>query len=163
MDAANRIEQALLSLASSLWTELGVAGVDRHHQDCAVDPEALLLFTATLAGRDGRLRDESLDCTLAIAPYLFVSRLKVLLKAATPTVQARFEPLAASFNRLTKTYVRFPKKKSASAWKIEPSHKFDRGAFDRPGQIMLRSRSILGVTARADLATALVCAGSHYL
>jgi hypothetical protein len=157
MDASNRIEEALLTLAWSLWTELGVAGVERHHQDCAVDPEALLLFTATLADRDRRLRDESLDCTLAIAPYLFVSRLKVLLRVATPAAQTRFDPLAATFNELTKTYVRFPKTQSASPWKPDLSGKSARGAFDRPGQIMLRCRSIFGVAARADIVTAMVC------
>lgn len=158
MEASKRIDEALLTLAWSLWTELGVAGVERHHQDCVVDPEALLLFTSTLAHRDRRLRDESLDCALTIAPYLFVSRLKALLRAAAPTVQARFEPLAATFNMLSKTYVRFPHKKSASHWNVEPSHKSQRGAFENPGQVMLRCRSIFGVAARADVVTAMACA-----
>jgi hypothetical protein len=144
MEHSRRIEEALLTLAWSLWTELGVAGVERHHQDCAVDPEALLLFTSTLQERDRRLRDESLDCALAIAPYLFISRLKMLLKAATPTVQASFEPLAATFNECTKTYVRLPKKKSASPWRAEPSGKSERGPFGRPSQVILRCRSFLG-------------------
>lgn len=151
MEASRRIEEALLSLAWSLWTELGVAGVERHHRDCAVDPEALLVFTSTLAERDRRLREESLDCALAIAPYLFVSRLKTLLKATTQSVQARFEPLAATFNELTKTYVRMPQKESPSPWKVVPTGKSERGTFDRPSQVVLRCRSVFGVAARADV------------
>jgi len=73
-------------------------------------------------------------------------------------VQATFEPLAATFNNLTKTYVRFPKKKSANPWKIEPSHKSQRGSFENPGQVILRCRSIFGVAARADVVTVMVCA-----
>jgi len=158
MEASKRIEEALLSLAWSLWTELGVAGVDRHHQDCAVDPEALLLFTAALADRDRRLRNEALDGSLVIAPYLFVSRLKALLAVATPAVQAGFEPLAATFNAMSKTYVRFPKRGSANPWKLALSHKSERGTFDKPSQILLRCRSIFGVAARADIMAVMVCA-----
>lgn len=157
MQTSRRIEEALLTLAWSMWTELGVAGVERRHQDCAVDPEALLLFTPALAERDRRLRDESLDCALAMAPYLFVTRLKSLLKTATPAALARFAPMAATFNDLTTTYVRLPQTTPAEAWQLRPSGKSERGAFARPSQIVLRSRSIFGVAARAEVVTAMVC------
>jgi hypothetical protein len=36
--SSKQLDEALLTLAWSLWTEIGVAGVERHHRDIAVDP-----------------------------------------------------------------------------------------------------------------------------
>lgn len=149
--ASKRIREALLTLAWSQWTELGVAGIVRHHQACAIDPEALIIFTASRCGADPRLRDESLDCALAIAPYLSIGRLKAILTASPDAMRKDFVPYAATFNRLSKTYVKFPAEKTAIPWGVTPSRKSRVGIFDLPSQLMLRSRAIFGVSARADI------------
>lgn len=155
MEASKRVNEALITLAWSLWTELGVAGVGRHHRPCAVDPEALLLFTASLCERDPRLRDESLDCALALAPYLSMGRLKSMLTSSTDALRKDFAPYAATFNMLSKTYVKFPVEKAATSWKVTPSGKSRIETFDLPSQVILRSRAIFGVSVRADILVAM--------
>jgi hypothetical protein len=155
----SEFDEALLDLAWSLWTELGVRGVARHHGTCAVDPEALILFTAALADLDPRLRDESLDCALELGRYLWVSRLKNLLGVLDPTLLEMFDRYAATFNAASKNHIRFPATASAVPWKTKRSHKSALGDFAAPSLVMLRMRALFGVNARADTLTTMLCAG----
>lgn len=42
MDLIKKLDQSLLDLAWSLWTELGVQGHKRKHQDCLIALEELI-------------------------------------------------------------------------------------------------------------------------
>jgi len=157
--ASNEIDEHLLSLAWSLWAELGVSSVVRDHQDCCVDPEALLIFTAALADADPRLRDESLDCALAIAPYLWTSRLKTLLTKSDEESRRAFGQYAATFNRASTSHVELPFANDRSALDLRRSGKSrpDEHAGS-PAQLLLRCRAIFGVGARADATCVIVFA-----
>ena len=72
---SQKIDQYLLDLTWSLWTELGVLGVKRHHQHCLIAPEELILLTALIAELDPRLRDESLDWCSQYHHLISISRL----------------------------------------------------------------------------------------
>ena len=58
---AERIRQQALDLCWGAWAELGVSGWGRTHQDWAIDPEPLVVFTVAVAESDPRLRDEVMD------------------------------------------------------------------------------------------------------
>ena len=148
--ASRLFDEALLALAWSLWTELGVAGVARHHGTWAVDPEALLIFTATLAERDPRLRDESLDAALQLAPYLSMGRMKALLAMADPRTVDAFADYAATFNAAARGEARFPQTQAAEPLPFRRTGKSKLGTFQAPSQVFLRLRALFGVGARAD-------------
>ena len=85
---------AVVDLAWSLLTELGVPGLVRRHQAVAIDPEPVVLVASLLVEDDPRLRDQLLSWLLQHGSLLSVSRLGGLLKTGGPTRQARFSEVA---------------------------------------------------------------------
>jgi hypothetical protein len=79
-DLRERAWRILLDFAWRQWAQAGVsaniAGLDRW----AIDPEALILFTITVARRDPRLFDETLDWLAANRNLLSMQRLRNLNK-----------------------------------------------------------------------------------
>jgi hypothetical protein len=63
------------------WSALGVAGHAGDGDGWAVDPEALLALTCTMARHDSRLFDEVLDWLLANERFVNVQRLKTVMRA----------------------------------------------------------------------------------
>ena len=70
----------LLQFLWSQWSSLGVAGYGESEDPRVIDPEALLLFSATIARYDQRLFDEVLDWLVVNERFINVQRLKVLMK-----------------------------------------------------------------------------------
>ena len=62
------------------WSSLGVAGYGETGDSRVIDPEALLLFSATIARYDQRLFDEILDWLMVNERFINVQRLKALMK-----------------------------------------------------------------------------------
>lgn len=153
MTACSRqIEEAALDLAWSLWAELGVSGWQRRHTSHAIDPEPLILFTASLGSADPRLRDESTDWCVTYGRYVSTARLKNLLAGASPAVQENFGQTAATVNAHSRS--RWP-----AATKERPFEPTGRSAvvdFRRPSLIALRLRALFGVGARAEIVRAFV-------
>ncbi|MCC6805781.1 MAG: hypothetical protein IT381_00025 [Deltaproteobacteria bacterium] len=148
---SSQIDDELLSLAWSLWAELGVSSVVRAHGNCCADPEALLIFTAALADADPRLRDESLDCALALSPYLWTSRLKTLLSRTDDEVRHTFGEYAATFNQSSTSHVTLPLADETRALSLIRSGKSrPQAQAHAPSQLLMRCRAIFGVGARAD-------------
>jgi len=69
-----------LDLLWRQWDALGVAGTTPPETKCVIDPEALLLVTATIARWDPRLFDEVLDWLMRNGRYINGIRLKRLLE-----------------------------------------------------------------------------------
>jgi hypothetical protein len=158
MEASKRFDEALLSLAWSLWAELGVSSVARNHRGFAVDPEALLLFTAPLGKLDPRLRDEAMDCTLNLAPYFWIGRLKNLLRDSSKATLEAFSSAAFTFNANTTSAVSLPSTEDGKPWHFRSGGKWRLERFDEASQIYLRLRAVFGVGARADALTIILCA-----
>lgn len=66
----------LLGFLWRQWSALGVAGHSKATDPWIVDPDALLLFTATLGRHDARLFDEVLDWLKANGAFINVQRMK---------------------------------------------------------------------------------------
>jgi hypothetical protein len=164
MAPSRRLEESLLTLAWSLWVELGVSGVVRNHEDCAIDLEPLLLFTASVANLDPRLRDESLDCSLSLAPYLSVARFKNLISGLNDVERAPLARYVATFNAASPSTVRLPDLGGGKPWPLAARGKSNTSDFREASRIMLRLRAVLGVGARADVLGAMMSEpGSRWL
>ena len=62
------------------WSSLGVAGYGDSGDNWVIDPEALLLFSASIARYDQRLFDEILDWLVLNERFINVQRLKAIVK-----------------------------------------------------------------------------------
>jgi hypothetical protein len=70
----------LLQFLWRQWSSLGVAGYSESCDNWVIDPEALLLFSATIARYDQRLFDEILDWLDKNERFINVQRLRTILK-----------------------------------------------------------------------------------
>lgn len=130
--------QAALDLAWSHWTGLGVRGV-APLPETAVDPEALVYFTAVVVEHDPRLRDEVADWWRRFQRHVSRPRLTRLGRVFEPEVVARFTALEAHVRGLTRT---------------SGKSRLDR--LDHPARTLLRLRCAFGTNARAELLLALL-------
>lgn len=146
------IREHVLDLAWSLWAEIGVSSWTRRHQQWAIDPEPLILFTAYVSESDRRLHDEAVDWCIQYGTYTSASRLRNLLKDAPPDQHSAFETFAAAVNAHSDH--RWPS--AAQAPKYKPTRRSSILSFTAPALIALRLRALFGVAARADILRVLV-------
>ena len=118
----------LLDYLWDRWSDLGVAGTVRREDDRIVDPEALLLFSFTVARFDARLFDEILDWLTVNGAFLNVQRLQNLINSYS---FSGGPALAASARLLQEAGpYRLKWKKIAAAYRAsgEPLFRFPTGA-----------------------------------
>ncbi len=70
---------SLLEIVWQQWSSLGVSGYGECSDSIVIDPESLLLFSASIARFDQRLFDEILDWLVTNGRFLNVQRLKTIL------------------------------------------------------------------------------------
>lgn len=116
--------------AWSVWSEIGVAGLERRPFEIAIDLEALIRLTTVVAGHDPRLRSQAAAWLDAFPELVSRARLKRIGgDVLTPTARSsRARTMAGRANL---------EAASASA-------------------VQLRMRSALGVSARAEIIRQLV-------
>lgn len=146
-----QLDQNLLNLAWSLWTELGVAGVKQHHQNVVIQIEELIIFTSVLAERDPRLRDESMDWIAKYPHFISISRLKFLLKTFEDPVLESFSKYATTINSVSGT--KWPIVIKTNPLPLVLSRKSSLPCSLSPALLNIRARSLFGPGARADLIT----------
>lgn len=149
MKLSKQLDEYLLDLAWSLWTELGVAGLARKHQQYLILPEELILLTAALGKVDPRLRDEALDWCSRYHKFISVTRLKTLAKAWGDA--AAFSLFAATLNSVSSA--KWPVFQKIAPLKYRPSGKSELVDFDCPALFAIRLRALFGTGSRADLMT----------
>lgn len=144
--AATFADQSL-ALAWGAWSELGVSGWTSTHADWAVDPEPLILFTASLGDADPRLRDEATDWCVQHWRHISKARLKNLMRRRPDDVAAAFGEFAATVG--AHAGISWP-----GATHPRPYVPTSRSALpnlDRPSLVWLRLRAMFGVGARAEI------------
>lgn len=149
-----RMGKSVVDLGWSLWSELGVPGVIRHHAHVAIDPEPLIVFSPWLFRDDARLQEEIGRWCMAHADRISASRLHGLLKTASPEVSAAFNQMATmlrSHGVLWTTGTPSAVATTTTSQRALP--------MNRPALIRLRLRALAGVGARADVLAELL-AGS---
>ena len=147
------LEDLGLELAWSLWGELGVRGVVRgRHEDWSIDPEALVVFTARVAGEDPRLRDEALDWCINNERHVSRARLKGILRRADEVTREAFGPFAATVAEHTGHA--WPM--ATEAWSYQTTRRSTLASLAGPSLIRLRLRALFGVGARSEILHAFV-------
>jgi DNA-binding transcriptional ArsR family regulator len=143
-----RIGQAVVDLGWSLWSELGVPGVIRHHAHVAIDPEPLIVFSPWLFRDDARLQEEIRHWCVGHADRISASRLHGLLKAVSPEVSAAFNDMATMLRSHGVLWTTGTPSAAGPTTTTTPQRSFP---MNRPALIRLRLRALAGVGARADV------------
>ncbi|MBC7880298.1 MAG: hypothetical protein H7Y37_03115 [Anaerolineae bacterium] len=143
-----QLTEFTLTLLWSLWTEIGVAGIHRHHKDCLIDPEVLLLVTGFLGESDPRLEDEVRDWCNSQSYLISLQRIQGL--ARTFQVEEIAKKLATIEEWLGKSSRRIPEdlRKFSEKSKLPP--------LSQPSLLMLRMATIFGVGSRTVSLVALL-------
>src|SRR2546429_3285061 len=136
-----------VALAWSTWAELGVAGWTRSHEDWAVDPEPLILFTAALADTDPRLRDEATDWCIHNWRFVSKVRLRNLLRDEPDEIRASFGELSATVNEHSGAV--WPGATDVRPYKV--TGRSSAPQLDRASMGWLRLRAMFGLGARTEI------------
>lgn len=156
---SERLQGHALDLAWSLWAELGVSGWERRHTSHAIDPELLILFTASLRDSDPRLRDEATDWCIAYGRYVSAARLRNLLSREAPGTNEAFGEFAATVN--AHSGLRWPG--ATEPRRFERTGRSEVLDLRRPSLVVLRVRGLFGVGARAEIVRAFLADSSAML
>ncbi|MBT3220827.1 MAG: hypothetical protein HN348_17220 [Proteobacteria bacterium] len=143
------IQEAVRDLGWSVFTELGVPGVVRHHQSAVIDPEPLIVASSVFFELDLRLRDQIYGWCKTYADRISVSRLQGLLNKLEEPNRRSFAAFAATLRSGSKA--RWPMIEGVEPWRRPPDVKPPRLPLERPALLRLRLRALLGVGARADV------------
>jgi hypothetical protein len=145
------LDHQIAGIAWSLWKELGVAGIDRFHENCLVQPEELIIMTLFVAEYDPRLSEEALDWLSRYHDCISVSRLRTLLKNMDPDTLLTFSHFAAALNAVSGA--KWPDAAQTTPFKTKLNGKSLLPSLDSPSLLMLRMRSLFGPGAKADTLT----------
>jgi len=156
-DARTRLAQTLqetaVGLAWTQWTSLGgQVGGDARTPHAVVDPEALVLFSCALRGREPRLWDLAAGLAATEPSLLSVQRVRNLAAAYPAAVKealAEFGRIAVRDGKDAR-WTTLAIRGDVRAYRPGKVHLPSAGAMDRAG-LMLRLRLAFGVTARTDV------------
>jgi hypothetical protein len=154
-----RIDKILADLAWSLWSELGVAGLNRQHKQCLISLEELIIITALIAESDPRLRDEALDWCSKYHYLVSISRLRTLVDELGEQIYKSFSVFARTLNSIAQT--KWPVPIDALPLPIVLSGKSALPSLEAPALLNLRLRALFGVGIRADLLTFCLTHGTN--
>ncbi len=143
-----RIRQQALELCWGAWAELGVSGWGRTHQNWAIDPEPLVVFTADIAESDPRLRDEVTDWCVQNWRHVSQTRLRHILTRQSGEALGDWGRFAATVNARAGT--RWPLATTErSSYKV--TGRSTLRPLTDPSLVLLRMRAMFGLSARTEI------------
>ena len=147
-----QLENRAVDLLWSLWTELGVPGTVRHHQQLLMDPEPLIVFTPSLAATDPRLMELVFDWCRTNAALISKQRIAAIAKTSPEGVTGALERFngALALHGVKWLPAGSPESFTPERQKMSPS-------FERTALLRLRMRCLAGVSIRAEVLTMLLC------
>lgn len=148
---SKQIDENLAHLAWSLWTEIGVAGLERKHRAFSIAPEELIILTSALSEFDPRLCDEALDWCIHNHRFISPIRLHILAKKHEEYIAKPFSTFSATLNAAAGIRTRWAVLTKTPPLKLQPSGKSILRSFEIPSMLNFRLRSFLGVGAKADV------------
>ncbi len=144
------LSQRAVELCWRQWTTLGVAGVAEQQSSAVIDPEALVLVTASLGDTDPRLRDEATDWCVRFGPrFVSATRLRNLLARESESARRAAAEFLATVNENSAT--RWPAPKASPRAVVLSGKSRLPPIGKHPALLRLQLRSIFGVTARAEI------------
>ncbi|MCB1114812.1 MAG: hypothetical protein KDK62_08645, partial [Chlamydiia bacterium] len=146
---SQEFNEVLSELCWSLFTELGVRGVNRNHKDCLVQIEELVMLTAMGAQYDPRLLSEALDWLSRYHEWVSVNRLRALFQGLNEPSASDFSKFSAKVNSVSSA--KWPFADEFEPYKGALSQKSVIPSFGNPSLLSLRLRSLFGSGSRADI------------
>jgi hypothetical protein len=153
---SKQLDTNLARLVWSLWTELGVAGLQRNHQTFSIVPEELIILTAALSEFDPRLRDEALDWCIRYHRFISPIRLQILAEKYKDYISDSFSVFSTTFNTLSDSRTKWVVLTKVPSLKFRARGKSTLRNLAAPSMIFFRLRSFLGVGARSDILAFLI-------
>jgi hypothetical protein len=151
MPSDQRTEYSLadqeLNLLWGAWVELGVSGWQRTHGSWAIDPEPLIIRTASLGDKEPRLRDEALDWCIRYPRYVSTARLRNMLRDFSPGPDDAWGRFAATVN--AHSTIRWPM--ATQVERYETTGRSNLDSLDRQSRVWIRLRAMFGLGARAEI------------
>lgn len=151
VSTSKQLDANLAHLAWSLWTELGIAGLERKHQAFSIAPEELIILTSVLSEFDPRLRDEALDWCIRYHHLISPIRLQMLAKKYKEYIARPFSTFSTTFNKFADIRTKWIVLVKTSPLKFRPSSKSVLRSLENLAMIHFRLRSFLGIGARTDV------------
>lgn len=136
-----------LALLWGAWVELGVSGWQKTHGDWVVDPEPLIIATASLEDHDPRLRDEALDWCIHNSRYVSRVRLRNLLREQPRDVRDAWGPFAATVSH--HAGVTWPEATDEFSYRVTGRSRMD--TMEQPSRAWVRLRGMFGLGARTEI------------
>ncbi|HEX3795253.1 MAG TPA: hypothetical protein VHV57_12205 [Acidimicrobiales bacterium] len=131
-----------------VWSELGVSGWGRTHEDWAIDPEPLIVFSPSVMATEPRLRDEVIDWCSDNWRHVSAARLRNLLNDNEIEQTNAWGQFAATVNRYSGA-AKWPQ--PSSERKFARTGRSSLRPLSDPSMIYLRMRSIFGLSARTEV------------
>jgi hypothetical protein len=138
-----------VSLAWSLWGELGASTWERRHQGWAIELEPLIAFTASLAEHDRRLLREAVDWCAANAAFVSLSQYRHVIAAPLWEDDRSFARLSATMTLAHRPQVAGQRGEPPVRGRL--SGKSRLRELSVPSLLQLRLRAMFGVGTRAEL------------
>jgi hypothetical protein len=147
--SSNTLEDLAVQLCWGAWAELGVSGWTRTHQDWAIDPEPLIIFTAWTANADRRLRDEALDWCIRYGRHVSKVRLKILpIEDLDDDLHDAWGEFAATVN--ARARLSWPRP-TEELPRYQVTGKSTLRSLTEPSMVCLRMRAMFGLGARTEI------------
>ncbi len=156
--AAQKLREEIHNFYWGVWSELGVSGWGRTHNDWAIDPEPLIAFSPSVIASEPRLRDEVIDWCSDNWRHISAVRLRHLLKDNPEEDTDAWGQLAATVNRLSGS-AKWPR--ATSERDFTRTGRSSLRPLSEGSMIYLRMRSIFGLTARTEILRYLLFTGER--
>jgi hypothetical protein len=148
-DLRDRVVDSSVSLAWSLWGELGASTWERRHQGWAIELEPLIAFTGCLGEHDRRLLREAVDWCAANAAFVSISQYRHVISSPLWGGRELLARMSATMTSVTgRTW---PGSEGGRSYEIERSGKSRLRELSAPSLLQLRLRALFGVGTRAEL------------
>jgi hypothetical protein len=144
---ASLLRRNILGLYWGAWSELGVSGWGRTHDDWAIDPEPLITFTTEVAAHDARLRDEVTDWCIQNWRQISQVRLRHILRENALESSKEWGEFAATVNRSAGS--KFPGATIPRLYEV--TGRSNLRSLSEPSVVYLRIRAIFGLGARTEV------------
>jgi hypothetical protein len=146
--AANILEREIHRFYWGIWSELGVSGWGRTHEQWAIDPESLIVFSASVIDKEPRLRDEVLDWCIRNWRHVSGVRLRHLLNENEDEETEAWGRFAATVNRFSGSS-KWPR--ATVQFRYSVTGRSSLRSLSERSMVYLRMRSIFGLSARTEV------------
>jgi hypothetical protein len=156
--AAQELREEIRRFYWGAWSELGVSGWGRTHNDWAIDPEPLIAFSPSVIASEPRLRNEVTDWCCDNWRCISAVRLRHLLQDNPEEDTDAWGQLAATVNQFSGA-AKWPR--ATSGRDFTRTGRSSLRPLSESSMIYLRMRSIFGLTARTEILRYLLFTGER--